>query len=190
MPVIAALPGFDPDRQKDQAYEVPQAFVQEGRVHVYGRSVRADKPHAAEHVRLRAKGLAVHKIAPAAYDLPDEQAENDDVQHRGQRDLLVAADKPQRENAGDNAAVDGEAAVAQDEYLRGFCKVMVKLEEHVVEPRADYRRRDDDEDGVVHVVLLDAEARADARAAYYAEDEAEGYDDAVEVDFEAEHRKV
>ena len=67
---------------------------------------------------------------------------------------------------------------------------MVKLEEHVVEPRADYRRRDDDEDGVVHVVLLDAEARADARAAYYAEDEAEGYDDAVEVDFEAEHRKV
>ncbi|MEI3061800.1 MAG: hypothetical protein V8S72_02140 [Oscillospiraceae bacterium] len=102
----------------------------------------------------------------------------------------MAAYQPQRKDAGDDAAVDGETAVTQGKYLSGVCKVTVKLKEHIVKPRADYRRRDDDEDGVVHVVLLDAEARADARAAYYAEDEAQGYDDAVEVDLEAEHSKV
>src|SRR5262245_49424189 len=44
---------------------------------------------------------------------------------------------PADEDTADHAAVDGEAALPDREDLRRLARIVVEVEEHVVEPRAD-----------------------------------------------------
>ena len=99
---------------------------------VYRAAVGRDKPHAAEDIRLRAEGLAVHEVAPAAEYLPDQQPVAQQVEHRAERYLLFAAHEPYHQHPGDDAAVNGEPAVVDGEYLVRVLDVVIQPEEHVV----------------------------------------------------------
>ena len=59
--------------QEQKAAEVPQALIEERRVHLNVRTRDGRQAHAPRQRRLRAEGLAVHEVAPAADALPDEQ---------------------------------------------------------------------------------------------------------------------
>ena len=103
-------------------------------MYVYRRTVGQGETHAAENSRFRAEGLAVHKVAPAADGLSDEQPHHAAVGHRPELDLLDAAKDECRQKAHDDCAVDGKPAVAYGEYLAGICREVIPFKQHIVKP--------------------------------------------------------
>ena len=151
-----------------------------------GAAVRRGQAHAAEDLRLRAEGLPVHKVAPAAQNLPDEQPEHRQIQHGGDGDLLVAADADDNDDAHDNAAVDGKPPVPDGENLPRIGQIVFQVEEHIVEPGPDDAAGDDPQHQVKKVVGLDAEIFGIAGAVDHGQNEAQGDDNPVIVYVQAE----
>ena len=120
MAVKAALALPVKPEKEEQHTEIPQALIQKRGMDVDGRAVRRGQAHAAEDVCLGAEGLTVHKVSPAADDLPEQKTAAQIVHHGQDGDLFAAADQPDRENAPDHAAVDSDAAVPD-------CKELVRV---------------------------------------------------------------
>ena len=188
--VVAAAAFPLPNDQSDQTDEVPQALIQESRVHADTAAVRCGELHAAEDIRLRAEGFAVHEVAPAADDLSDQKAEDEHVEHRLPGDLLFSADRQHRQHACDHAAVNGQPSVPDRHDLIRMGQIIIGLESNEIQSRADDRKRDEPDDQIVDVILADAEALRMLRAPGNAEQKADRDDHAVEIDVPAEQREI
>ena len=120
------LAALDKACQDDKACQAPDAFIQESRMH---RSGGVDSHtggqcdlhrlqvgfgslavHAPGQRSVRAEGLLIDEVAPAADALADEEAQRDQVEQRQQRDLAPLGGQPAEHERADDRAVDGNAA--------------------------------------------------------------------------------
>ena len=99
--------------EQEKAHEIPQRLIEKGGVPVAHHAVGAGDAHAQEEVveDLRAVGLPVEEVAPAAHALADEQAQGHDVQIGGQLLLFDFGEEQQAQDRADDAAVNGDAAL-------------------------------------------------------------------------------
>ncbi len=103
--------------QQDEAGEVPEGLIEEGRV---DHALAVDG-HAPGEGRRAAVGLAVDEIAPAADALADEQAERREIAQARERELFDAAVHEQADERADDAAVDSDAALQMAMISPGCC---------------------------------------------------------------------
>ena len=177
--------------QQNEADQVPDGLVEEGGVPVAGNSRNHLNAHAQEEVvvDLRAEGLPVEEIAPAADALADQQAQRHDVQIGRQLLLLHLGEEQQAQGGADDAAVDGDAALPDVESGNRVVLVVVPLEDHVVDSGADDGQGNGEENRVDHAVHIGAELLDPPAHVENRQQEAQGDDHAVEIDFSAEDGK-
>ena len=172
--------------QQHKSNEIPDGFIQEGGVVVFRHAgAGVEKAHAEEAVRGRAEGLPVEEVAPAAGGLADEEAQGRDVQHRPQLHLLDFTEQGDAHNGSQHRAVDGQAPVPDVQHRDGVIPVLAPGEGAVVDAGADDGQRRDPQHAVQQIVLLQSELPAAVAGVEHGGAQAQGDDDAVEVETEA-----
>ena len=174
---------FRIEMQQDEAGEVPEGLIEEGRV---DHALAVDG-HAPGEGRRAAVGLAVDEIAPAADALADEQAERREIAQARERELFDAAVHEQADERADDAAVDSDAALPDGDDLARVLRVVAPFENDVVDTRADDAEGHADDEAVGEVIRGDAEVLRPGIDVERGEDKAGADDDAVPVDVLSEH---
>ena len=188
LPVIFPFALFHPEPEPKEKHQIPEAFVQKGGVDVNRVTGGIRQPHAAEDLRLAAEGLPVHEVAPAADDLADEHAENGQVQHGQEGELLAPGDQPDGQDPADDAPVDGDAPLPHREVGdEGTPRKLVQPEEHEIDPGAEDGERDQQDHHIVKIIGLQAEILAAPGAVEDAQGEAQGEEHPIEIDPVAEN---
>ena len=95
------------------------------------------KPHTPGKCGLRAEGLAVHKISPAADDLPQQQTKYRHICQRSQLDLLPAGKQDGNNNAHNDGTVNGDSSIPDSDHTSPIhsplCRaVKVQIKEDVI----------------------------------------------------------
>src|SRR5215467_4816509 len=146
--------------EEEEHHQVPQRLVEERGMEVLVLRVldgpmrrRDEKP--PRQVRRRAEGLLVEEVAPAADGLTEGEARSCDVQVRdgGQsaRERVTTA----HEETADDAAVNGEAALPHREDFSREAKVVVEVEGHVIQSRADEPAEETELRGLEHAIGIE-----------------------------------
>lgn len=190
LPVVFPRAAAQKYVQYDKPREVPQAFVKKRRVDEYRNAIGRSKSHAAEDIRFNAECLAVYKVAPAAYGLPDEQTERRKIAERENGYLLLFAHENTGYNACDYTSVDSEATVAQGQDLRRIGEKIIKLEQNVIQPCADYAGRDQPYYEVEKIIRGKAELRCLLCTEQCGEDKADGDYRTVKINFKPKTVKL
>ena len=159
-------------------------------MHLNVRTRDGRQAHAPRQRRLRAEGLAVHEVAPAADELADKQADDDEVGHGEELKSLLAlapAQAQRDDDDGDDRPVDGETAVPDGDGLAPAERAVavfevVEIEQHIVNPRAEDAAGDAPEHAVEEVILADAVFLLLAHAKRQRQHKAERDENAVPVD--------
>ena len=174
--------------QQDEARQIPERLIEEGGVPVAHDPVRLLDAHAEEKVveDLRAEGLPVEEVPPAANQLTDQQTQGHDVQIGRQLLLLELGEEQQPQNGADDAAVDGDAPLPDVEGGDGIVLVEIPAEDHVVDPGADNGRGHGEENGVRHQVKVGAEFLDPLFGVEDGQQKTQGDDQPVVVDLLAE----
>ena len=141
-----------------------------------------------------AVGLHVHKVAPPADELADEQAVDPQVGVGQKAELLFPAEDQQYDGRGDDGPVDSQAAVpVVDDAapVQGAVRppVHIQVEHHIVHPDGHQGGRDGKEHHVDDVVLADSEPFAPAAAQIYRQNQAAGDDNPIPVDRPVQNRE-
>ena len=157
--VKAASLRHDKDDQQ-QSHYVPQALVQERRMHLHQRPRGGGQLHPPGQRRLRAEGLPVHEVAPAAHRLPDQETHHDQVRQRPQLEAPLFAEHEAHQHRRDHAAVDGQSTVPDGDGLRpvkGTIRFFepVQIEQHIVQPRPHDSQGNAPQHAVHQVILGD-----------------------------------
>ena len=180
--------------QQDEPDQAPQRLVQKRGMHGQrGVEPVAAQPlldgiarHAPRQRRVGAEGLLIEEVAPAAARLPDQKTERRDIEHREGVELAYPThDQPGGERH-DQAAVDAKAALpdVQDRFRVGKIGVALIAEQHIVQPRADEGQQRAHQDGIDHLVGIEAEGSCMGQAVDHRQQKADG--DAHTVPFDRE----
>jgi len=187
--VLAVEPpglGYHKNDQQ-QADDVPQALIQEGGVDLHQFPSSGGQLHAPGQGGLGAEGLPVQEIAPAADGLADEQAHDHQVHHGPKLDVAAAAENDGHDHHGDDAAVNGQAAVPDGDGL-GPAEMalmvleLTEIEQNIVQPGPHDGRGDAPQQPVDEVILPDAVFGALAHTPPQGYQHAQGDEDAVPID--------
>ena len=175
--------------QKQKAAEVPQALIEEGGVVILPLACdRIVQAHPAEGLRRRAEGLPVEEVAPAAYQLADEEAHDHQIQQRGQGALFDPAVDHDADEGTDHRAIDGQAAVPDVEHRNGVLGVFAPAENAVVGPGTEDGKGGDPQDAVQDVVLRQSRPLAAMAAIDTGQQQPQGNHGPVEVDRQGSQR--
>ena len=177
--------------EQKEADEVPDGLVEEGGVPIPRDAGSGLEAHAQEEAvkDLRAICFPVEEVAPAADALADEQTQGHEVQVGGQLLLLYLGKEEQTQDRADDAAVDGDAALPDVEGGDGIVLVVLPLEGYIVDPGADDGQGHGEEQGVGDQVEVRTEVLGPLPQIEDAQQEAEGDDNAVEIDLPAKDGK-
>ena len=145
------------------------------------------QPHPPRQLGHAAEGLAVEEVAPAPDGLSDEKARHAAVGKRPKAELLFSANEPRGQKCRDDCPVDGKPAVPDAVGFRPVDAAvrkaeLVKVKEHIVDPRADDGKGDGPKHGVDHVVLGQTVARRALHAEPQGDEQPRGDEHAVPVD--------
>ena len=143
--------------------------------------------HAPGQGGLGAEGLPVQEIAPAADGLADEQAHDHQVHHGPQLDVAAAAENDGHNHHGDDAAVNGQAAVPDGDGLGPAEMALMVLElaeikQNIVQPGPHDGRGDAPQQPVDEVILPDAVFGALAHTPPQGYQHTQGDENAVPID--------
>ena len=99
--------------QQHEADQIPDGLIEEGGVPVAEHTEAVRQPHAQKEIveDLRAVGLPIEEVSPAADALADQQAQGHDVQIGAKLLLFQLGEEQQAQDGADDAAVDGDAAL-------------------------------------------------------------------------------
>ena len=150
---------------------------------------RVDESHLEKRVCHAAVRLAVHEVAPATENLPDNHAHRGVIQHNKRRNLFYPAQNQDRDRTADDAAVNGKPALPDVEHRDGVVSVEVPVEHAVVKPRADNADRHRPQHKVQHVVLRNAEGLRAVHHIQNRQQKAARNNNAVPVDILPHHRE-
>ena len=149
--------------------------------------------HAEYPVRLAGgtECFLVDEVAPSAYSLSDEESQGSQVSHRPEIHLAHPARDESAEESADDAAVDRKSAVpdrrkSRHEVVVDSAVRIKGLEYAVVYSRPEesaYQRHEHD---VEHSLPANAEALSPAAGIEVRQDNADGDQHAVPVDFDTE----
>ena len=120
------------DHQQDQNRQIPQGFVQEGRMHLYigdpvdhlrmllhllrhfGRADRVNRQtHRQQIVRVSSEGFSVEEVSPSSHDLSGHHAEAGGVEDQRDLQFLHAAVDQDCQHRSDQRAVQRKSASAK-----------------------------------------------------------------------------
>ena len=136
-------------KEEDQKAGVPHSFIKEGGMDLDAAVGHMDRqffrdvglpdhgrgdPHGKEALGIAAEDLPVEKVPPPADDLAQGQARHAGVQDPDRRDLSPPAENDDGQDAGDDAAVDGQPASPEVEDLKKVGLIHVPHEDHVIDP--------------------------------------------------------
>ena len=179
----------------------PQGPVQDGLkarlVHIpLGEHVLGDglAAHAPGQVGHPAVGLHVHKVAPPADELADEQPVDPQVGEGQEADLPHMAEDEQHDGRRDDGPVDGQppVAVPEDGFpVQGTVHILIQIQikDHIVGPDGDEGRRHRENHQIQDVVGHHAEPGGPLGAQVHRQQQSAGNDDAVPVHRPAEDLK-
>ena len=184
--VEAAVLG-DGEHQDQQSDQIPHALVEEGGVDFDGLGGAGPQLHAPGQVGHAAEGLAVDEVGPAADALAQDQSDGAQVGEGGEFQLMAPGVEEQHDDAGNDGAVDGQAAVPQAHHGAPVqtavrLAVEIQVEQDIVDAGADDAAGDGPQDQIHHVVLADAEVLGLAQGQSQARQHGAGQDDTVPVD--------
>ena len=187
--IAVELAFFDVAEQQEKAHKAPDALVQKGGMHrqvgvddhTLGHRDRAAHQvsagglavHSPRQGGVAAKGLLIEKVAPAAAALPDEKAHGGQVEHGQHRHAPPFAGQAAEHKGADDAAVDGQTAVADGQHIPDGI-VIIGCHRHIIQAGAGDAQHHADEDDIHHRIGVDAELRAAAERKDQCEAEAEG----------------
>src|SRR4029434_8243038 len=119
--------------QEEENAEVPERLVQERRMEeiflrVHEGTVRRGDVELPGQGGGGTKGLLVEVVPPPADGLPQHQAGRDDIQVLAHRQLAQIRIAAAHQDAPDDPAVDGEAALPDRDDLPGELCVVVEVE--------------------------------------------------------------
>ena len=140
--------------------------------------------HTEEPRGLAAVRLLVHEVAPPPDRLAEHNVRQREVENVQKTLFLDLGGDEQRDCGGDDSAVDCEAALPDREDLSRVLLIVVELEQHVVQSRADDCRRNADDQIVQHVVRFDRVFFRETQAENDAENHAEADYQTVPVELE------
>ena len=135
---------------------------------------------------LRAVHFLVEEVAPPPHRLRDEDIEDDTVGNAQKVDLLDEADDEPCENTAHHAAENAQSPVA-DTLPREPAGDVHAVRDAVVEPRADERRGNTDNEERQDEVVVDVAPPHEERRKVGRKDHARHDADGVEVDLKAEY---
>ena len=127
-----------------------------------------------------AESLLIEEVAPAAAALSDEEAHAGQVEHGQHRHAPPFAGQAAEHKGADDAAVDGQTAVADGQHIPDGI-VIIGCHRHIIQAGAGDAQHHADEDDIHHRIGVDAELRAAAERKDQCEAEAEGDADAVPI---------
>ena len=176
----------DDKHHQQQADQVPKALIEKGGVYFNILVGTGPQPHPPGQGSLGAEGLPVHKIAPPANGLANEQAHGAQVRHGPELQLLFPGIQDRHHKAHDNGAVNGQAAVPNGDHAAPIqtavrCAVQVQVKKDIVQPGTDDAGRHRPQHHVQHVVLRQAEALGLLHAKQQARQHSQGQDDAIPI---------
>ena len=141
-----------------------------------------------------AVGLHIHKVAPPANKLADEQPVDTQVGKGQKADLFHMTEEEQHHQGGQDGPVDGQTAVAVAEdgppvqaAVRPAVEPQIKND--VIGPDGHKGHGDGTDHHVGDLVLGDAEALAPLAAQEHGQQQAAGNDDAIPIDGTAQQGK-
>lgn len=178
-------------QEQDEDEDVPLAFPHFRRP----QGLRAVRAEGERGVRVEqaevsaggmAEGVAVHEVGDAPHGLPEDDGRGDRVREGKDRDVVPPEVDIGGDEGEEEAALDGHAALPDEEEFREVVVVVVPVEEeHVPQPPAEDAGEGDGEPQVEDVlfpaaaVFFQQEIGGDA-----AGEDAEGKEDPVEADGE------
>ena len=128
--------------------------------------------HAPGQVRVRAEGLLVDEVSPAADSLADQKTLNRNVQHRRDFHLMDFGHYYAAQQSADDAAVNSQAALVYVKDLYGILPIHIAgIENHIVKPCADDAQDQSGDDAVDEMILV---ALADFQRIKKRQNEAQG----------------
>ncbi len=113
--------------------------------------------HAPRQIRVGAEGLLIHKVAPAADRLPDQQAGGTDVEKRKQLYPAPFAADDRAKRAADDCPVKAQSAAAQVEDRAEIPGIFVPAKRDVIETRADDAQNGGGHHDIQRMVAVKAE---------------------------------
>ena len=175
--------------QPDKADQVPDRLIQKRRMIIRHLARRVDKSHLEKRVCHAAVRLAVHEVAPATENLPDNHAHCGVIEHNQRRNPFYPAQNQNRDRTADDAAVDRKSALPDVEHRDGVVSVEVPVEHAVVKPRAHNADGHRPQHQIQHVVLRNAERFCAVQHIQNRQQEAARNNNAVPVDILPHHRE-
>ena len=130
-------PGADEEKENQQ---VPEGFI-EKRGHM-PETVRLDEHGEGKKLQrgvahCQAVSLLVEIIAPAADRLGQDETRGDDITEGKEGNISVFAEKPGGDQAGDDAAVDGDAALPDSHHGKEIVLKGIPGEGNIINPGTD-----------------------------------------------------
>ena len=114
---------------------MPVPDVADGNLHRKGEELQILLADA------QAVGLHVDVVAPAANRLAQHQRRRHDIEQRHHRHLMPARRDARRNQSADDAAENGQPALADIENGQKILTVHVETEDHIIDSRADHGKR-------------------------------------------------
>ena len=169
------LSGPPPQEAEDR--EVQQHLVDHRRVRrLSGKRLAGRRacrePDPPRQARGKPEGVAVHQIAHPSDRLSEDQRRRQGIAQRPKAHALPAGIQQDGEQTPNDAAVDREPTLPELDDVQQVLAVVAPLEDDVVEPGADERRRDHPQQKVEEV--LDSERKAAAAHLGLQQEKAEG----------------
>ena len=136
---------------------------------------------------LPAKGFPVHKIAPAANGLANEQTHDPQIRKGPKGQFLLFTVDQQHKEAHNDRPVNGKASVPNGYHFSPIkaavrIAVEIQVEQNIVQSCANDAKGDLPDNHVIDIVLGKAIVLGPPAAKQHRQDQAQGNDDTIPVD--------
>ena len=143
------------DQQEKEDQEARDRFIEEGRHVPLAQAL--DVHGVGEELKVGvgdqfAEGLLVEEVAPAADGLPQHQTRRDEIRQRPEGDLFPLREDQRGDDAADDRAVDGDAALPDEQRVDGIGGVLIPLENHIVKAGEDDGRGHGQQGVIEHTI--------------------------------------